>query len=84
MPSFPNRKYVILEASEVDNVNFNEVMQGSKETLRYSREKDYFFVKFENDTPSFLEGKTTYSHYEILQILNDTNGIWYIPPIEDN
>ena len=64
-----NRTYVILEASEVGNVDFNKVCQTSADTLRYSVDGSKFLLKYEGDTPSFLEGKTQYAHSEILAIL---------------
>jgi len=64
-----NRTYVILEASEVGNVDFNKVCQTSADTLRYSVDGSKFLLKYEGDTPSFLEGKTQYTHSEILAIL---------------
>ena len=73
-----NRKYVIIPLAEVENVDFNQVLQDSAETLRLSEDGEYTFVKFIGDTPSFLEGKTQYSHTEIIAILEDTDGIWYI------
>ena len=64
-----NRTYVILEASEVGNVDFNQVLETSADTLRYSVDGSKFLLKYEGDTPSFLEGKTEYTHSEILAIL---------------
>jgi len=64
-----NRTYVILEASEVGNVDFDQVLQTSADTLRYSVDGSKFLLKYEGDTPSFLEGKTEYTHSEILVIL---------------
>ena len=63
------RKYVIINASEVSSVDFSKVMETSVDTLRYSLDNSKTFVKFEGDTPSFLNGKTQYSHSEILTIL---------------
>lgn len=63
------RTYVILNADEVDDINFGEVMETSADTLRFSVDGDKTFVKFEGDTPDFLAGKTTYTHSEILAIL---------------
>jgi len=37
--------------------------------LRYSVDGSKFLLKYEGDTPSFLEGKTEYTHSEILAIL---------------
>ena len=64
-----NRKYVIINADEVDSVDFSQVEETSENTLRYSVDNSQTFVKFEGDTPSFLDGKTQYSHSEILPIL---------------
>lgn len=64
------RTYVILDASEVANVDFNQVFQDSADTLRYSVDGSKTFVKFEGDTPSFLIGEPQYNHEEILNILS--------------
>ncbi len=63
------RKYVILSAPEVSSIDFSEVMETSADTLRYSLDGSQTFVKFEGSTPSFLEGKTQYTHSQILSIL---------------
>jgi hypothetical protein len=66
------KTYVILDASEVGNVDFDQVLQTSADTLRYSLDGSKFLVKFEGDTPGFLDGKTQYTHSEILNILAGT------------
>ena len=63
------RTFVILDASEVGNVDFNKVMQTSADTLRYSLDGSKFLLKFEGDTPSFLIGEPQYTQEEILNIL---------------
>ena len=64
-----SRQYVILNADEVSTVNFDEVLETSAETLRYNVAGTKTFVKFEGDTPSFLEGKTANTHSEMREIL---------------
>ena len=65
-----SRKYVIINSDEVSSVNFDQVDETSADTVRYSVDGSKTFVKFDSDTtPSFLEGKTQYSHSEILTIL---------------
>ena len=64
-----SRNYVIIDASEVSSVDFDQVLETSADTLRFSLDGTQTFVKFEGDTPSFLEGKTAYSHSEMLEIL---------------
>jgi len=63
------RTYVIIDASEVANVDFDQVQETSAETLKYSVDGTKTFVKFEGDTPSFLIGEPQYDHAEILNIL---------------
>ena len=63
------RTYCIINSSEVSSVDFNKVLQTSSDTLRYSIDGTQTFVKYEGDQPSFLSGKTEYTHSEILAIL---------------
>jgi hypothetical protein len=65
-----SRKYVIINADEVSSVDFSQVDETSADTVRYSVDGSLTFVKFDTDTtPSFLDGKTQYTHSEILAIL---------------
>ena len=67
--AYENRKYVIINASEVGSVDFSQVNETSANTLRYSLDDSQTFVKFDGDTPSFLDGKTSYTHSQIRTIL---------------
>ena len=66
-----SRKYVIIEEGDVSSVNFSEVEETSASTLTWNIDPagTKTFVKFEGSTPDFLEGKTQYTHSEILTIL---------------
>lgn len=64
-----SKKYVIIDASDVSSIDFSQVMETSASTLRYSVDGSQTFVKFEGATPSFLDGKTQYTHSQILTIL---------------
>jgi len=64
------RTYVIINSSDVPSVNFNEVVEDSSDTLRYSLDGTKTFVKFEGDTPSFLIGEPQYTNQEIIDILS--------------
>tara|TARA_R110001583_G_scaffold7844_5_gene38345 strand:+ start:2078 stop:2320 length:243 start_codon:yes stop_codon:yes gene_type:complete len=72
------RKYVIINSSDVSSIDFSQVEETSTNTLRWNIDETKTFVKFEGDTPNFLTGKTQYNHEEILAILNDVNGEWFI------
>lgn len=70
-------KYVIIEASDVSSLDFNKVSQTRAETLRYTTDETKAVVSFNGDTPSFLEGKTQYTHAEMKAIVSDVDGDWY-------
>jgi len=61
--------YVIIDSSEVNSVDFDQVAETSADTLRYSLDGSKTFVKYEGTQPSFLLGKTEYDNEEILTIL---------------
>lgn len=64
------KTWVIIDSSEVDSVDFDQVMQTSADKLRYSLDGTQTFVKYEGTQPSFLSGKQEYTHSEILNILS--------------
>lgn len=71
--TFDNRHYVIIPSSEVNQVNFNEVLETSAETCRYSVDGSKTFVKYEGNQPESLlaiaNKSKEYTHYEIFEIL---------------
>lgn len=64
------KTYVIIDASEVANVDFDQVHETAADTLRYSVDGTKTFVKFRGDTPSFLVGKPQHNQSQILEILS--------------
>ena len=74
---YEDRKYVIIGKDDVSSVDFTKVIETSADTLRYSNDGNKTFVKYNGSQPSFLSGKTEYSHSEILAILNEVDGEWW-------
>ena len=70
------RNYVIIDASEVSSVDFNQVLETSADTLRYSLDGSQTFVKYEGNKPRFLYGKTTLDRSEVLTILANEEWSW--------
>ena len=66
-------KYVIINASEVSSVDFNQILQTSTNTLRYNNDNTKTFVKFKGNTPLFLNGKTQYNNSQIRTVLDGAN-----------
>ena len=82
--AFENRKYVIIPTTEINNINFAEVLETSAETCRYSVDETKTFVKYEGDQPASvaaIESKSQeYTHTEILEILS---GEAWTAPMEE-
>ena len=72
------RQYVIITSEDVSSVDFSEVQETSVDTLRWNNDNTKTFVKYEGYKPKSLYGKTAYSYNQILTILNDVDGEWYI------
>ena len=47
MSRFPNRRWLVIPATEVENVDFNQVLESSANSLRYSIDESETFVKYE-------------------------------------
>ena len=84
--NFDHRHYVIISTSDVPLINFDEVMETSADTLRFSVDGTLTFVKYEGEMPSSVTACTSksqeYSHAEILAILNADDQVWW-QPIEE-
>lgn len=69
-----DNRYVIFDLSEVDAIDFSEVMETSVETLRINVANTKSFVKYQGAQPLSVSALTTksqeYSHAEIIDILS--------------
>tara|TARA_R110002012_G_scaffold281674_2_gene470967 strand:+ start:1720 stop:1938 length:219 start_codon:yes stop_codon:yes gene_type:complete len=62
-------KYVIFDIQNIDLVNFTEVKETSRDTLRISLDGSKCVLKFEGATPDFLVGLQQYNYEDILAIM---------------
>ena len=71
--NYPNRRFVIFDLMEVDLIDFSQVHETSRETLRLSVDGTKSFVKYEIPQPSSVSLLTTkseeYTYTQILEIL---------------
>ena len=74
--------YCIINSSEVSSLDFSEIQDDSVTTLRYSLDQTQVVVEYLGDQPSFLSGKTEYTHSEILAIINDYDQGWKDQSVE--
>ena len=70
------KKYVIINNEMVEAVDFKQVIETSKSTLRYSLDGSKTILKFVGDMPTFLDGEQGYSHGEIIEIINNPDDGW--------
>jgi uncharacterized protein YllA (UPF0747 family) len=63
------RKYTIISKDDVASIDFNQVLEGNETHLHYSLDGSKTLVKYRDEQPSFLSGKTEYTHAEILEVL---------------
>ena len=64
------RKYVIIDSSSFDSIDWTQVLEGEQSNARLNLDGSKGIVKFEGDTPSFLIGEPQYNHSEILAVLS--------------
>jgi hypothetical protein len=71
---FENRKYIIIPTSELNQIDFTEVLETSLETCRLSTDGTKTFVKYSGTQPASVavitEKSQEYTHSEILGILS--------------
>ena len=70
------KKYVIINKEMVEAVDFKQVIETSKSTLRYSLDGNKTILKFVGDMPTYLDGEQVYSHSEIIEIINNPDNGW--------
>jgi hypothetical protein len=80
-----NRKYVIFNVTELNQIDFSQVSETGIDTVRKSLDNSLTFVKYDGDEmPSSVESLLTkvgiYNHEEILTILSNTE--WTDPNLD--
>lgn len=77
-----DRVFVIFDVSELDKIDFSQVLETSADTVRKSVNGKKTFVKWEGDVPSCVLSLTTKTDFltleEILAILDTPE--WTAPP----
>ena len=72
--------YVIIDTTEITDENsvidFSKLINRNADMLRYSVDRSKALVKYSGEQPSFLSGKTTYTHDQIK--VEMTKSEWYV------
>tara|TARA_R110002020_G_scaffold227539_8_gene438172 strand:- start:758 stop:988 length:231 start_codon:yes stop_codon:yes gene_type:complete len=69
---YENRKWVIVNVSDITDEMIAGAMQTSISALRKTNDGSKAILKWDGDTPSCFDGMTTYSHSEILEELSNS------------
>jgi len=72
---YPDRRFVIFNVTELNQIDFNQVFETSIDTVRKSVDETKTFVKWEGDNvPTSIDALTTkewpYTYIEIFNILS--------------
>jgi hypothetical protein len=74
---YTERNFMIFNVSELTNIDFNEVLETSADTVRKSVDLTKTFVKWEGTIPTCVSNLTTkegpYTYSEILTILSTSD-----------
>ena len=63
---YGNRKWVIVNVSNITEEMIYNAIQSSMDTLRKTLDGTKAILKWDGDTPTCFDGMTTYNHSEIL------------------
>ena len=81
---YEQRNFAIFSLTEIEKIDFSQVLETSAETLRVSTDGTKSFVKWDGDQPEFVETLETleglYTYSEMLEILS---GEEWTAPMED-
>ena len=73
LQDYENRKFMIFNVSELNQIDFTQVLETSAETVRKSVDETKTFVKWDGNIPDCVNNLTTkegpYTYEEILTIL---------------
>jgi hypothetical protein len=82
---YPDRRFVIFNVTELNQIDFNQVFETDLDTIRKSVDNTKTFVKYNMPQPSSVASLTTksqeYTYDEILQILSGPE--WVVPQTLD-
>ena len=80
MENYTDRNFMIFNVSELNDIDFNQVLETSSDTVRKSDSPSKTFVKWEGTIPTCVNNLTTkegpYTYEEILTILSTSEWVY--------
>jgi hypothetical protein len=81
---YEQRNFAIFSLTEIEKIDFSQVLETSAETLRISTDGTKSFIKWDGEPPEFVETLETleglYTYSEMLEILS---GEEWVSVLED-
>jgi hypothetical protein len=81
---YETRNFAIFSLTEIEKIDFTQVLETSAETLRVSTDGTKSFIKWDGEPPEFVETLETleglYTYSEMLEILS---GEEWVSDLED-
>jgi len=74
------RTYVIADSAEASSFDFSKLVDIDESYSRKSLDGSLILARYEGSQPSFLDGKSEYTHSEILTIMETAD--WSSPDPE--
>lgn len=82
---YENRKFVIFSVTELDLVDFSQVLETSAQTVRKSVDETLTFVKYDGDMPPSVQSLTSRStEHGYTEMLNILQGPDWTDPGQQN
>jgi hypothetical protein len=81
---YDDRKYVVIYYSDINQIDFSEILESSIETVRRSIDGNLTFVIYEGDMPASVEAlinrSPEFTHEQFLLVLASPD--WSIPDVQ--
>ena len=74
------RKYAIINTSEIESVDFSKTNHENAQHLRLNNDCTKCVIGYRGSQPAFFTGKQEYTVEEIYTLTNSDTNEWYISP----
>jgi hypothetical protein len=83
---YEQRNFAIFSLTEIEKIDFTQVLETSAETLRVSTDGTKSFIKWDGEPPEFVETLETlegpYTYSEMLEILSGEEWVSILEDME--
>jgi hypothetical protein len=83
---YEQRNFAIFSLTEIEKIDFSQVLETSAETLRVSTDGTKSFIKWDGEPPEFVETLETleglYTYSEMLEILSGEEWVSILEDME--